>query len=239
MEYRAHNQSSSPQVVIASLLIGILLCFASGCLAKPSKTISTAPAAQLTEAQIQAAFEKAATPGENHRVLEPLIGVWDVETKFWASPEAAPQISLGTSRSRWIYGGRFIEEKYSGVWNGAPFEGTSVLGYDTISDMYQSSWIDSMSTQMMLSTGTFDRSKNTIVLSGEMSCPMTGKTKTTRSVTELQGPDRHISRMLESSPDGREFVWLEMTYTRRKEASSQDSGSATADNIGTNKESKL
>lgn len=50
-------------------------------------------------------WKEFATPNENHRVLDALVGDWDYTVKWWMSPDAKPEVSTGTSEIEWIMGG--------------------------------------------------------------------------------------------------------------------------------------
>src|SRR5262245_53619246 len=41
--------------------------------------------------------EAACTPGAAHQSLEPLVGDWKAEVKFWMTPDAPPTITKGTA----------------------------------------------------------------------------------------------------------------------------------------------
>src|SRR5208337_4309968 len=53
---------------------------------------------EMTPAQKAAmdAWMKVATPGEGHKVLEPMIGSWNAAITMWEGPGAPPQQSVGT-----------------------------------------------------------------------------------------------------------------------------------------------
>jgi hypothetical protein len=55
------------------------------------------------QAAFREAWQKAATPGENHALLKLLVGSWSTATKSWMDPSAPPQESTGTAEVKPIY----------------------------------------------------------------------------------------------------------------------------------------
>lgn len=56
-------------------------------------------------------YNEYTTPYENHKVLDTLVGDWDYKLKWWKSPDTEAGESDGTSKIKWIMGGRFIKNK--------------------------------------------------------------------------------------------------------------------------------
>ena len=171
------------------------------------------PAAPDAEA-MKAKFAAYATPGAAHRVLDALAGSWDASVRMWQDPSTPPEESTGSSESRWIMGGRFLEQRFNGQFMGEPFEGIGLLGYDNIKQQYQSVWIDSMGTGMMTGTASYDPSTKTLTETGSHSCPITGGDRQFRSVTKFVDADTIQSEFYGPGPDGKEFKGMEITYKR-------------------------
>ena len=226
--------------VLSGVMFGLTASLV-GCSHHPKPQPEAAPPTppkQLSASEMEQVFAQAMTPNANHKVLEPLVGKWNTETKFWMGPNTAPESSHGKAENRWVYGGRFVEGHYKGKWNGQPFEGTGVWGYDNVAKQYQSSWHDSMSTQLMLSSGNYDPSKNALSLSGTVSCPMVGGPKNVRSVTTILDKNRHTFEMFDKAPDGTEYKTLEIIYTRvPNKAKASASAETTPNNAPTKQKS--
>jgi hypothetical protein len=75
------------------------------------------------------AMMKAATPGEGQKKLDAFVGTWDTKISFWMAPGTDAMVHSGTSKNRWILGGRALEQSFSGSMMGAPFEGIGYTGY--------------------------------------------------------------------------------------------------------------
>ncbi len=157
-----------------------------------------------------------AAPGEHHKHLDPLAGSWDTEVKWWTGPAVEPQVSRGKAEVKWILGGRFIQEEVQGGTPEQPFQGLGLQGYDNFLKKYQSVWIDSMSTSLMISSGSCDGAGKVFTMIGKYLDPAVGKEKAIRGVLKITGGDSHVYEMYEAGPDGKEYQALQVNYTRRK-----------------------
>jgi len=102
------------------------------------------------------------------------------------------------------------------MMGGVPFEGFGMTGFDNVSKKYYNVWADNMGTGIMTSTGTADASGKTFTYNGEYNCPITGGKKTAKSILKIVGDDKLVYEMYDKTPDGKEFVSLEVTYARQK-----------------------
>lgn len=169
--------------------------------------------------QMMADMMKYATPGENHEHLKPLAGRWKLTTKFRMSPEGEWEDSVGDSTMEWILGGRFLQQKVkSPPCETMPmeFEGFGLLGYDNYGKKFVSMWADSMTTNIMMMTGSSDPSGKTITFTGEMDDCMTGKKSKQRWVYKISGDDTFTFEMYGPDESGQEFLGGEITYNRVK-----------------------
>ncbi|HEY0143982.1 MAG TPA: DUF1579 domain-containing protein [Thermoanaerobaculia bacterium] len=162
-----------------------------------------------TEAMI-----KAGTPGEPHKALDTFAGKWDAKVTMWPAPGMDPMVSPGSSEDRWIMGGRILEQRFTSSVMGMTFEGLGYTGYDNVKKQYWSTWMDSMSTGMMLTTGTLNG--NVYSYSGSMADPLTGKDSPLDIRITVKDHDHHVMEMWGPAPDGKNFKMMEIAYTRRK-----------------------
>lgn len=160
-------------------------------------------------------WKEFATPNENHKVLDALVGDWDYTVKWWMSPDAKPEVSTGTSKIDWIMGGRFIEYTVEGTSMGQPFEGMGLTGYNNEKKQYQSIWIDNMGTGIMTGSGNYDPNTKTLTDKGTFSCPAEGQ-KSYRGVTKIIDKDNITYEWYMTGPDGKEFRAMEIVYIRKK-----------------------
>lgn len=168
---------------------------------------------QMDPAMMEAMM-KAGTPGEAHKKIDAFSGQWNGKVTFWTVPGADPMTMEGTAESRWILDGRYLEQRFKGTFMGAPFEGLGYTGYDNVKNRYWSTWIDNMSTGIMMSTGSADGA--TWTFSGTMPDPMTGKEMPSDSKITVQDADHHVMEMWGPGPDGKMYKNMEIAYSRRK-----------------------
>ncbi len=168
------------------------------------------------EQEMMKKFQEFSTPGENHHVLDPLIGKWDFSIKSWMSADAPPEESTGTSEIAWDLDGHFVKQTVSGSMMGKPFNGMGFIGYDNLKKEYESIWIDNMSTGMMKGSGKWDAAAKALTSSGTFSCPLVGGDRTSREVTTIVDADHFTHEMYSPGADGKEFKMMEIRYTRAK-----------------------
>jgi len=170
-----------------------------------------------TDPAMQAMMEKwkmYSTPGSKHKALNPLVGDWNAELKHWMSADSEPEVSTGTSTSQWIYGGRFVQSKYSGESMGAPYAGMGIIGYDNLTKEYNGIWLDNMNTGIVKSTATMDSGSKKIMENGSFSCPMTDSTRSFRAVTTLVDENHYTYEMFMDDEEGREYLAMKISYER-------------------------
>jgi hypothetical protein len=192
----------------------VLLICCIGC-SNMKKSESGHPT-DLSPEQMQKAFEKASTPTAQHSSLNALVGHYTTETKMWMKPGADAEVTPGTADFSWALDGRFIDQKFTGSMMGKPFTGGGLIGFDTVAEKYQSTWQDSMSTQIMYSEGSADQSGRVITFRGDFSCPMSDSKKLSSKSVLTVGTDTHLYEMFVPGPDGKEYKTLEVTYVKAK-----------------------
>lgn len=163
------------------------------------------------------AMQKAGSPSDGHKALEPLAGRWTYAAQWWMAPDAPPQTMTGTAANSLIFGGRFLRQEIHGqaTKEQPDFEGLGFIGYDNMRQEYQSIWFDSMATGMMVGAGTFDAATNTLAEQGAFSCPLTQEThRPYRTEWTVVDPDHTTYASYMRAPDGREFKAMEILYTR-------------------------
>jgi Protein of unknown function (DUF1579) len=162
------------------------------------------------------AWQKAMTPGDGQKKLEPLVGTFDAKVRTWMDPARPPDDTVGTSVNSWVLGDRWVQSKYEGVFLGETFTGIGYTGYDNVSKKYQGSWMDTASTGMMLSTGTIDSAGKVLTFKATMSDPATGKPSGAEEKITITDNDHHMLEMWSKTPDGKTFKMMEIQYTRKK-----------------------
>lgn len=170
------------------------------------------------EAMMAKMMEMSA-PGPEHEVLKLMAGNWSYVTKWRMAPDAPWSESKGMSKVEVLFDGRFAKQELKGDGmseDGPPFEGRGVTGYDNFRKKYVNAWIDNHGTGVMLSYGTADPSGKVITYRAEEPDWMNpGKTKTAKSIYRIKDDRTHVYEMYDTGPDGKEYLSLEVTYTRK------------------------
>lgn len=167
--------------------------------------------------KMMAEMVKMATPNENHKVLEAMVGNWTFVSKMRMKPSDKQEESKGTLQAVWVFGNRFLKRDFQMEWAGNKMSGTGYIGYDNNLGEYQDLWLGDMGTGMMLAKGTYDAKTKTLKLSGITSCSPTGeKNKLMRSEVYIPNSDTFTYTMYDTTADGKEFKMVVETYKRVK-----------------------
>jgi len=154
-------------------------------------------------------------PGDVHKMLAKDDGEWNEEITMWMSPGAQPSKSTATAVNKMILGGRYQQSVHKGNFDGMPFEGIGVVGYDNAKKKIVTSWVDNMGTGMMLMEGTWDPATKTIHLKGRTVDPLTGKEKNLRQTVKFIDDNTQEMEMFDTQ-GGKEFKSMHIKLTRKK-----------------------
>lgn len=176
----------------------------------PSGTRSS----QADPAEAMAKISKAARLGPQHDKLAALAGTWDLQFKHRAGPNAEWQTETGTATCRVALGGRYLVEELNCTYDGAPYEGVRVHGFDNLEGSYFNIWMDTLGTWPVLSRGATDDS-DVLVYHGRWKDTQTPSGRPFRTVARRDGEDKWQLDLYDTI-DNAEVKVLEATYTRRK-----------------------
>ena len=161
-------------------------------------------------------------PGENHKLLAEMAGSWTYTMKMMMDPTTGkPSESKGSATRKAIFDGRYFAFDVSGKFqmpgkDGKPvdmdFKGMAIEGYDNGKKKFISSWIDNMSTMMMVSEGTYDAATKTFTYMADCEMPPGIKVKM-REVIKIVDKDHHTFESYEDRGQG-ESKSMEIAYTR-------------------------
>lgn len=206
----------------ALLTAGLLAQQKPGDEKKPAQSGKTAdktaehPMSPQQQAMMDA-MTKYAAPGEPHKALAKKEGKWQIQGKFWFSPDSEAGEFTGTSTFKMILDGHYLLENVEGnepEENGQIFKGMGIIGYDNFGKNYIVVWIDNMGTSVSRFTGTPSADWQTITYTGEEPDFITGKYKTVKSIERKISDDQYVSTMYDKTADGKEYKHMEITYTR-------------------------
>ena len=167
-------------------------------------------------ATIAKAWENYATIGEAHNRMAKDNGIWNEDLTSWPHAGAEPMKMKMTAEIKTIYDGRYQEAIHKGEFMGMPFEGKSTLAYDNATNKYISTWIDNMSTGILVLRGNYDEATKTYTMEGENVDPVTKKMKKMREVITMVDENTQKMEMYDTGYDGKEFKNMEIIMTRKK-----------------------
>lgn len=183
---------------------------------KDEKAAAAAPPEMSAEDQaLMEAMMKAGAVTDNHKVLEKFAGDWNTKATFWMKPGAEPMVSTGKSLNKLIFGGRFLEQRFTGDMMGMAFEGIGYTGYDNLKEKFIGAWMDNMGTGIMSSIGSGDKA-DPWTMTAVYDDPMTKKPVEYTTKVKVIDDDHHIFEMWGPDKDGKLFKNMEIHYTRAK-----------------------
>jgi len=171
----------------------------------------------IDSAMAMNAMMEAGKLGEEHKMLAKSNGTWAAEMTYWEGMDKPAQKMSGTEVTTSILGGHYQQSKFSANWMGMPFEGISTITYDNTTKQYVSTWIENMSTSIMIMRGTWDEASKSLVLTGSQKNPANGLDCKMRQILKM--PDDNTQVMEMYGPDGqtgKEYKMMEIKYTRKK-----------------------
>ena len=160
------------------------------------------------------AYEDAGTPGAPHKKLAAMAGKYSVKMKSWFEPGGKPMEETGTATRSMALDGRVLVEQFQGTMMGSPFSGHGMTGYDNAVGKYWSTWNDSMSTGLMVSTGTCD-AQDACTFQGSWNDPVKKKPVKSRMTSRWTSPTTEVFEMYGPDKAGKEMKMMELTYTRK------------------------
>ena len=203
------------QSMVLCCTLGVAMTVASAVSAQDAKkpTDAKKPGAAADTAAQAPWMPPLPMPGPEHAILKAEAGVWDAVVEVLGGP--APAISKGSETNTLMGNGLWLITDFKSEMMNMPFHGHGTTGWDPAKKKYVGTWVDTMSTGVMLSEGTYDAGTKT--MTSWMEGPdMTGQMTKMKAVTEWKSPDNRVFSMYMPGPDGKEVATMRITYARRK-----------------------
>jgi hypothetical protein len=194
-----------------SILMAAAVMLAAGAMAQEGGMPAMTPEQQA----MMEAYMQAGTPGAPHEALAATAGTYDTVVKSWHEPGGEPMEETGTATRTMALDGRVMVEDFSGSMMGMPFTGHGMTGYDNVTGEYWSTWMDSMSTGLMVSHGTCEDGFDSCTFVGSWNDPVKKAPVEARMTMHWTSPTTEVFEMYGPAPDGSELKMMEITYTKR------------------------
>lgn len=154
-------------------------------------------------------------PGAEHQRLAKLAGKWSVSAKFWMGLPTDGQASEASAEFKVILDGWYVQQEFTGTFQGRPYHGAGMLGFDASSKRHTNYWSDNTGSAPMFLLGTSKDGGTTVEYPGEMAGPAGEGTVRYRTVMTHKSDDEFTYEMY-ATFDGKESKGMELTYTRKK-----------------------
>ncbi len=139
-------------------------------------TVAQPEGAAPTQDMMKQMMAEQAKLAPEHKHLLPMVGTWDAELSFLMEPGGEPEVSKGVCVNTMILGGRFMKSDFKAEINmfgdKVAFSGFGLMGYGKEKGEFVSTWCDSMSTNLLVSTGKPGDDAKRLSLTGMSSSPM-------------------------------------------------------------------
>lgn len=154
--------------------------------------------------------------GSPHRLLAQLAGSWTGISRLWLEPDKLTDESPVVGTIQLILGGRFALYLYQGSIQDEPQHGLFTFGYNTLTDRYEASWVDSWhnNTAIMFCTGNATESGFFVL--GSYPDPNGGPDWGWRTEVEVVDDDNILITAYNIMPEGGEAKATEARLTRVK-----------------------
>jgi hypothetical protein len=179
----------------------------------PSKDTAQSAPQPVDTVAMKKAWMEYMTPGPMQAMMAKWNGTWNEEITMWMSPGAPPSKSTSRAVNKMAFNGLYQESEVKGSFEGMPFMGKSLLAYDNLRHVFQSTWIDNMGSGIMFLEGTYDSTSHTITLSGNTTDPATRKQMAVRQVMKVINDNTQQMEMYNGSGKS-EFKSMEILMKR-------------------------
>jgi hypothetical protein len=192
-------------------------CFMKGpdgkeakCMEITRKRSSRTPAPTAAEATASKA-DNANLP-KQIAAMQQDIGSWDAVVRCTGVPGQPATEEKATERVSAVCGGKWLWSDFAGRFQGQPFEGHCLTGFDPKENKVVSIWIDSMSPLVCKTTGAVGASDKELVLEGKCMDP-TGQPMTVEQRLSRTDASTRTLRMKSTCSQGTST--MDITYRRK------------------------
>ncbi|MFK7740145.1 MAG: DUF1579 family protein [Planctomycetota bacterium] len=160
---------------------------------------------------------------EHHQRLARLVGDWEIQLQTHVRPDVAsgdtgknsgPVQDNGTMQARAILGGRYVICSFTLNLQGNRFEAVQILGFDSLREVYTSSWRDSGSTWAVTCEGEPGERADVLILRGTLVDAQSPRGRAFRCTLDVGDGDA-IQVTIHEGSRGSEVLVQSQQWTRR------------------------
>lgn len=150
-------------------------------------------------------------PTAEHRLLAEHAGRWKIACTLYMGPGVPPMQSEATEEVEMV-GPFWTVSKFESSMMGMPFVGRALMGFESHTGKFVSTWVDSFSPVLFHFTGS--RQGDTITLFADALSAMTGTVTRHRATEQHISKDERLFEMFCTLPDGSELKMMSNHYRR-------------------------
>jgi Protein of unknown function (DUF1579) len=194
--------------------------------AEPKKDAAPAGGAPDMKA-MEKAWEEAAKKGPQHEMLAKFEGEWNtVMTSY--EMDGSKKTDEGHVTNKMVMGERFLKTDYSGKMMGKFAAGWGLMGYNNVTEKFESVWADSMGTGMSWTSGTASKDGKSVTLTGEMADPTSKTPMKMREIMYAPTGDTYKMEMY-GTMMGKEMKMMDLVFTKGSKKDMKDAKEAMKD----------
>lgn len=155
----------------------------------------------------------------HHSMLRRFVGHWQAQARMYLEPGGSPVESRGVARNELILNGNALRMDYKGEFQGQPFVGFGIDGYDMDKNEHFSTWMDSMSTGISYDTGVrckHDGDVDLVTFNGQTRDPASGATVNTKTRLSMRTSTTYTIEQWIVPADGDETPSMQIIFTRQE-----------------------
>jgi hypothetical protein len=163
---------------------------------------------------LRVSAQDEAKPSAEHKVLDGLVGTWDVAIQFKVGPGRMAN-GKATCTTKWILDDHILHQEYKSTFNGKPFTTLQLLGYDARKRNFFEIVANSMESGVQHNEGTLSADGKTLTQRGSRLNPATNKREDMRTVLTFQDKHHYTLEWFLPDEQGNEERAVILKHTRK------------------------